>query len=244
MRRDGHNPFFDGIRRMIQNLFIDLDDTVWSFSENACDTFREMYDRYRFDRYFTSFEEFYTIYKKRNKELWDDYAHQKVTKEQLNDERFAFPLLQKGVDDFELVKAYRGDFFKEIVLKKKVMPHTHEALTYLAGKYNLYILSNGFRELQETKMRSAGVEGYFKQVILSEDIGVHKPYPAIFEYAMKETGSLPENSMMIGDNWEVDVEGAKNVGMKEVFYNALHWKEFPFEPYFVLNDWNEVMDRL
>lgn len=60
------------------------------------------------------------------------------------------------------------------------MPHVREALEYLASSYNLYILSNGFRELQEQKMRSAGVEGYFKKIVLSEDIGVHKPFPEIF----------------------------------------------------------------
>ena len=47
------------------------------------------------------------------------------------------------------------------------MPYAKkEVLEYLAPKYNLYILSNGFRELQSRKMRSAGVDGYFKKVIL------------------------------------------------------------------------------
>lgn len=55
------------------------------------------------------------------------------------------------------------------------MPHAKEVLEYLAPKYNLYILSNGFRELQSRKMRSAGVDGYFRKVILSEDLGVLKP---------------------------------------------------------------------
>ena len=232
------------MQNKIKSIFIDLDDTVWNFSGNARDTFQEMYEKYHFDRYFSSFDEYYAIYKKRNQELWDDYAHQKVTKEQLNDERFAYPLLQKGVDDFELVKAYRSDFFQEIVHKQKVMPHTHEALTYLAEKYDLYILSNGFRELQEEKMRSAHVEGYFKKVILSEDIGVHKPYPAIFEYAMQQAGAQADTSVMIGDNWEVDVEGAKNVSMEHIFYNAKQKEDFPFEPTFVLNDWNEIKEVL
>ena len=53
--------------------------------------------------------------------------------------------------------------------KSVLMPHAKEVLEYLAPKYNLYILSNGFRELQSRKMRSAGVDGYFRKVILSED---------------------------------------------------------------------------
>ena len=49
------------------------------------------------------------------------------------------------------------------------MPHAQEVLEYLAPKYNLYILSNGFQELQCHKMRSAGIDHYFKKVVLSDD---------------------------------------------------------------------------
>ena len=217
-----------------------MDDTVWAFSENARDTFHDMYTKYRFDRYFDSFEHYYTLYTKRNAELWEDYGKGIITKEQLNEIRFSFPLLQVGVDDKALVKAYSGDFFSEIVYKGKVMPHAREALEYLAPKYNLYILSNGFRELQEQKMRSADVAQYFKQVILSEDIGVHKPFPEIFHFAMSATQSEPHTSLMIGDNWANDVEGARNVGMGHAYYNINGEKELPFRPTFVLNDWAEI----
>ena len=77
------------------------------------------------------------------------------------------------------------------------MPHAREALEYLASRYDLYILSNGFRELQEQKMRSAGVGEYFKKIILSEDIGVLKPYPEIFYFAMSATQSELKTSLMI-----------------------------------------------
>lgn len=225
---------------MYRSIFIDLDDTVWAFSENARDTFQDMYTKYRFDRYFDSFEHYYALYSRKNVELWDMYGKGMITKEQLNDIRFSFPLLQVGVDDKSLVEAYSSDFFSEIVYKKKVMPHALEALEYLAPKYNLYILSNGFRELQLQKMRSAGVDRYFKKVILSEDIGTHKPFPEIFHFAMSATQSELKTSLMIGDNWKNDVEGARNVGMGHIYYNVNHETEFPFRPTFVLNDWAEI----
>lgn len=43
---------------MYRSIFIDLDDTVWAFTENARDTFQDMYDKYHFDRYFRSFSHF------------------------------------------------------------------------------------------------------------------------------------------------------------------------------------------
>lgn len=225
---------------MYKSIFIDLDDTVWAFSENARDTFQDMYSKYRFDRYFDSFEQYYKLYSKRNAELWEEYGRGEITKEELNDSRFSFPLLQVGVDDKFLVKAYSENFFSEIIYKKKVMPYVHEALEYLGENYNLYVLSNGFRELQEQKMRSADVAKYFKKVVLSEDIGVHKPYPEIFHFAMSATQSELKTSLMIGDNWTNDVEGARNVGMGHIYYNVHGEKEFPFVPTFVMNDWREI----
>ncbi|MFS2891973.1 HAD-IA family hydrolase, partial [Phocaeicola vulgatus] len=180
----------------------------------------------------------------KNEELWNEYGAGRITKDELNEQRFAYPLLQVGVADKALVKAYSDNFFDDIVYKKKLMPHAREALEYLASAYNLYILSNGFRELQEQKMRSAGVEGYFKKIVLSEDIGVHKPFPEIFYFAMSATQSELHTSLMIGDNWKNDVEGAKNVGMGNVYYNIKGEKSLPFKPGFDMRDWREIASFL
>ena len=138
-----------------RSIFIDLDDTLWAFTENARDTFEEMYHQYRFERYFQSFDHFMELYVPKNLELWDLYGRHEISKDELNARRFSYPLLQVGVDDPALVKAYSDGFFAAIPYKWKLMPHAMEALEYLSGKYRLYILSNGFRELQEQKMRSA-----------------------------------------------------------------------------------------
>ena len=139
-----------------KSIFIDLDDTLWAFTENARDTFEDMYHQYRFERYFQSFDHFMKLYTPKNLELWELYGRHEISKDELNARRFSYPLLQVGVDDPALVKAYSDGFFAAIPYKRKLMPHAMEALEYLSGKYRLYILSNGFRELQEQKMRSAG----------------------------------------------------------------------------------------
>ena len=60
-----------------RNLFFDLDDTIWAFSRNARDTFEEVYRKYSFERYFDSFDHYYTIYQQRNTELWIEYGEGK-----------------------------------------------------------------------------------------------------------------------------------------------------------------------
>lgn len=224
-----------------KSIFIDLDDTLWAFTENARDTFEEMYHQYRFERYFQSFDHFMELYVPKNLELWDLYGRHEISKDELNARRFSYPLLQVGVDDPALVKAYSDGFFAAIPYKRKLMPHAMEALEYLSGKYRLYILSNGFRELQEQKMRSAGILHYFRKIVLSEDIGAHKPFPAIFNFAMSATQSEFRTSLMIGDNWKNDVAGARDVGMGQGYYCPdAEPSVLDFQPTFLLRDWKEI----
>lgn len=230
---------------MYRNLFFDLDDTLWAFSRNARETFREMYDKYGYEEYFNSFEHYYSLYQRRNLELWEEYARGEVTKEELNRQRFLYPLEQVGVKGgTELSKRFSEDFFKVIPTKSGVMPHAHEVLQYLSAKYNLYILSNGFEELQCHKMRSAGLDRYFRKVVLSDDIGVLKPRPEIFHFALSATQSLLHESLMIGDSWENDVTGARGVGMHQVFFNVTGRVELPFAPTYQITDLKELMQIL
>lgn len=228
-----------------KNLFFDLDDTIWAFSVNARDTFCEMYHVYRLDRYFDSFEHFYTIYQKRNEELWVEYGKGEVTKEELNRQRFFYPLQAVGVNDELLAQQYSEDFFKVIHTKSLLMPHAKEVLEYLSPKYNLYILSNGFRELQSRKIKSGGVDSYFKKVVLSEDLGLLKPALQLFHFALSATQSELHHSLMIGDSWKADIEGAKNAGMDQVYYSAQAIaEELPFRPTYLIRDLKELIDIL
>ena len=90
-----------------KNLFFDLDDTLWAFSANARDTFEEMYHKYGYNRFFSSFGHFYQLYQKRNVELWEEYGQGRVTKEEWNRQRFLYPLEQVGKGDAGLENCVR-----------------------------------------------------------------------------------------------------------------------------------------
>lgn len=227
-----------------KNLFFDLDDTLWAFSKNAHDTFEEVYNKHELNRYFDSFSQFYAIYQKRNAELWVEYGNGEITKEELNWQRFFFPFQSVGVSDESLAKCFSDDFFAAIPTKSGLMPYAKDVLEYLAPKYNLYILSNGFRELQSRKMRSAGIDHYFKKIVLSEDLGVMKPWPEIFHFALSATQSELRESLMIGDSWDADIVGANGVGMHQAFYNIAGRTEFAFRPTYVVNDLKELEEIL
>lgn len=227
-----------------KNLFFDLDDTLWAFTQNARDTFEELYDKYRYDRFFHSFQHYYTLYQQHNLELWAAYGRGQLTKDELNRQRFLYPLEAVCAGDAELAKAFTDDFFTLIPTKSGLMPHAREVLEYLHPRYNLYILSNGFQELQCCKMRSAGIDRYFKKVVLSDDIGVLKPRAAIFHFALSATQSQLGESLMIGDSWENDVAGAAGVGMHQVFYDVSGNSPLPFKPTYRIADLKDLLGIL
>lgn len=202
-------------------LFIDLDDTLYDFSANSLDAYREVYALMGYDRWFDGFDHYYRIYWERNRQLWVLYGDGKITKDELNAERYTHPLRVAGVPDADAVGArFWAEAMKRLPLGTKLMPHAREVLEYLKPRYRIYILSNGFAELQARKMRSAGIGHYFDGVVLSEDIGVNKPHRAIFEHALNVAGVTADRALMIGDNYEVDIKGARGAGIDQVYYNV------------------------
>ena len=213
-----------------KNLFIDLDDTIYDFSGASRESFRETYDLLHYERYFDSFEHYLSLYEPYNLELWRIYGEGKITKEELNRRRYSHPLECVGVNDQQFADTFCSEALGRIPTKGPLMPGAMEILEYLRPKYNMYILSNGFKELQSRKMRTAGIDGYFDALILSEDIGINKPNRELYEYALAKTGSKLSESLMIGDMFDTDIVGAANIGMDQMYYNPKEKKGHAFTP--------------
>ncbi len=92
-------------------------------------------------------------------------------------------------------------------------------LSYLSEKYKIYIITNGFDDVQWIKLKASGLGQYIHDMYTSETIGYRKPSPEIFEFALSETKGVPEMSVMVGDNPLTDIEGAKRAGLFSVLYD-------------------------
>ena len=224
-------------------LFFDLDDTLWDFTKNAKEALIEAYDKMHYDRYFDSFDQFYSVYSKRNAALWVDYRKGLIDKDELNSTRFNYPLESVGVFNEELSKEFAAIMFAAVSTKSALLPGAREVLDALSKKYPLYIVSNGFKELQFSKMSSANISGYFKEVILSDIVGALKPSEKIFNFALKSAAVSPCEALMIGDDWAADIVGAKNVGIDQVFLGKLP-EDAAFTPTYHINSIVEVLAYL
>ena len=200
-------------------LFIDLDDTLFDFRAASRMSFSETYDLLGYERYFDSFDHFMQIYEPRNRELWVLYGEGKIDKPTLNRLRYSYPLEVVGHPDEELAATFCKEALGRIPQKNLLVPGAIELLDYLHPRYDMYILSNGFIELQSRKMATTGLTKYFKRLVLSDEIGVNKPRPELFEYVLKVSGASRESSVMIGDMFETDIAGAANVGIDQIYFN-------------------------
>lgn len=202
-----------------KHIYFDLDRTLWDFDSNSKDTFSEIYNKYDLQNHYEDFNQFFKIYTKHNDELWGLYREGKIVKNVLSKLRFEKTLAEVGVVNEEMAVSIGNDYISNSPSKKKLFPGAIELLDYLKDYYQLYIITNGFKEVQYRKLENCGLSKYFSKVFISEEIGCKKPHPDIFKYAITSVNAKKSESIMIGDDFEVDVLGAKNYGIDQVFFN-------------------------
>ena len=202
-----------------KNLFIDLDDTLWDTYHNNKECLEELYTDHHFDRYYASFEAFFAIYWPHNELLWKQYRAGEIDRQTLIIDRFRYMLRPMGIEETKAVLAVNNDFLQRTTTKTRLVPGAIELLEYLRPSYRLYILSNGFREVQDKKLRNSGLAPYFKRMILSEDAGIQKPHKGIFDFALINTNSRRNETLMIGDCFEADIFGARQSRIDQLWFN-------------------------
>jgi len=202
-----------------KHVFFDLDRTLWDFEKNTEATLNEIYQSFSLNLYFQSFYDFYTIYKKVNEKQWELYRQGSITKEFLSTNRFYLTLSEAGNDNKDLAREIGKKYIHDTPLKTALYPYTHEVLSNLKQKYNMYILTNGFREVQHLKVNSCNLQKYFIEVITSEDCGYMKPSNDFFNYAINKLEVNTADCIMIGDDLNVDIIGAQNSGIDTIYLN-------------------------
>lgn len=235
-------------------ILIDWDDTIGDFGGAAQNAQRDIYEQYRLGEFFPSYEAYWECYHAHNVELWERYGRAQVTKAFLQRDRFLWLICQAiGVpvpavasQDDKITQGGQtpmcknplvalADRIGETFLERtnhyfRVLPGAAELVRYLAAKYPLVVVSNGFIEVQYYKIEHSGLQDCFTGVVLSEEVGIQKPQAGIFDAAVRclneqlaARGEAPierEDILMIGDSYTSDIQGAKNAGIDQLWINA------------------------
>lgn len=200
----------------IKHIFFDLDHTLWDFDKNSKLTFKQIIEEQGIK---LNVDEFLKVYLPINLKYWKLYRDEKVSKSTLRYGRLkeTFDALNYKITD-DLIRAISEDYIKYLPNYNHLFEGTVEVLEYLNKKYQLHIITNGFEEVQSLKMQKSGIDKYFKEVITSESVGVKKPNPKVFDFALMKAKTTAEDAIMIGDSYEADILGALNFGMLAIHF--------------------------
>ena len=203
------------------HIFFDLDRTLWDFDAAAEVAFERIYEKYNLKSLgISSAHEFHEVYHPLNEQLWVLYRADKITKDELNRTRFLKPLEHYGIHDVELADHLSVDYMFYSPRIVRLVPGAMELLEYLKPKYHLHLITNGFQEVQDTKLSLSGMKPFFETLTVSEEVGVKKPDPEFFFYALRKANAKFEESIVIGDEMAVDIDGARAAEIDQVFFNA------------------------
>ena len=119
----------------------------------------------------------------------------------------------------EMIYKLSDDYIKYLTTHNHIFEGTIELLEYLKPNYRLHIITNGFEEVQQHKLEKSKIAHYFETVTNSEMVGVKKPNPLMFNFALDLAKTTKESSIMIGDNYEADIMGALDIGLDAICFN-------------------------
>jgi putative hydrolase of the HAD superfamily len=206
-----------------KHLFFDLDHTLWDFEANSRQTLAALYDSLHLkEKGVDDFALFHKRYLSHNEKLWERYRNGSIKVDELRWKRMWLSLLDFKIGDEPLSREMGVQFLELLPTRNLLFPHALEILDWLSAKgYHLHLITNGFEKTQHSKLQHAGMARYFEEVITSEGSNSLKPHKEIFEYALQRSGAEKQESIMLGDSLEVDIQGAMNAGIDQVFVNHL-----------------------
>lgn len=229
------------------DLFIDFDDTLYDTHGNAVIALGELFEALQLGTFFPDPDLFYDEYWKTNIDLWTRYSKGEITRDYLIVERFRRPLsFGQGLEPTEEYCLKASDLFLDFCSNKpELVEGARELVDYLKTKgYRMHICSNGFHEVQYKKLRACGLHDCFDTIILSEDAGANKPSRQYFDYAFKVSGASKEQTLMIGDNFNTDILGAKQAGLDTAYFNRFPDYPAPEPVTFEVTALRELMEIL
>lgn len=223
-----------------KHIIFDLDDTLWDYKTNSREALLELCDTYRLSEQGIDHNRFLQTFRHVNHDYWQRFDNGEISRDTIRLERFPTVFEKLALNPDGVALRMQDDFMRICPSKPGLVKGAEEVLEYLSKKYSLHILSNGFDEIQFTKLEAAGIESFFANVITSGRAGFRKPQPEIFEFALNEIGASREECVMIGDNPGSDIEGAYNYGIDQVYFNT-HHKECAVMPTQTINELEELL---
>ncbi len=196
---------------MFKWLLFDADNTLLDFKRASRRAFWETFRQFGLGMS----EERFSLYKKLNHGVWQEFEQKKISAERLRVKRFEllFEALEiRAMDPAECNRV----FLENLVTYSEAYEGVFELLVLLKKKYQMSLVTNGLKEVQRPRLDKVRMTHFFNSIIVSDEIGFAKPDPAYFKIVFDSIPEPPEREevLIIGDNLHSDIQGGRDFGIK------------------------------
>lgn len=201
---------------MLKTIFFDLDDTLLDFTRAEAEALR----RALMEADVPAGAEVLRRYHEINAAQWELLEEGKLTRDQVLVRRFELLFGELGLSR----PAGRICLQYEEYLKQGhwFVPGAQALLAELSPRYGLYLASNGSAAVQHSRLDSAGIRPYFRDIFISQEMGADKPGLAFFEACFARIpGFSRETALMVGDSLTSDIRGGRNAGLRTCWFDPL-----------------------
>lgn len=192
----------------------DVDGTLFDFDKAATHALKATFFQYELP-YETQYIERYLEI---NRSLWALFEKGQIEASELKSLRFARLLesLKRKADPRQMNEDYLGHLADGSML----LDGAKELIEGLHGKVRMMLITNGFQKVQKPRLARSGIENYFESVVVSDEVGVAKPDPQIFDHSFATMGHPNKaDVLIIGDSLSSDIKGGRNYGIDTCWYN-------------------------
>ncbi|AEC02633.1 YjjG family noncanonical pyrimidine nucleotidase [Parasphaerochaeta coccoides] len=198
-------------------VFIDADDTLLDFPAGEVMAFTMCMHDLGIDGMAA---EAFSIYKTMNAAIWKEHEQGLISIEVLKTERFSRFFTYMGIDA-PAEKAGRL-FLEHLGESDHLIPGAISLLETLHGMgVRLYLATNGYPEVQHSRLERTGIRKYFSGVGISGEMGFRKPDVRFFEvlHTIAGTQDCRQDVLMVGDSLSSDIAGGINAGLDTCWFN-------------------------
>ncbi len=157
-------------------------------------------------------------YRRHNLDVWRAFERGETDQIRLRVDRFRRLADELDLPDLpvERVSTY---YLEALSGQPHLLPGALDVIEALAARYPLALITNGIASVQRRRFAASPITRFFKSVVISEEIGIAKPDPRIFEPALREIGVAATDVLFVGDSVTSDMAAARNAGMDFVWLN-------------------------
>ncbi|MFK7925769.1 MAG: YjjG family noncanonical pyrimidine nucleotidase [Bacteroidia bacterium] len=197
-----------------QWIMFDADGTLFDFDQAAAHALKATFTQYELPYEPQYIERYLEI----NRSLWALFEKGQIEASELKSVRFARLLesLNRQADPSQM----NEDYLEHLADGSMLLEGAKELIEGLHGNVKMMLITNGFQKVQRPRLERSGIEHYFESVVVSDEVGVAKPDPQIFEHSFATMGHPnKEEVLIIGDSLSSDITGGRNFGIDTCWYN-------------------------